>query len=72
MTCSDGLYPPPSPQSAAYLVRYTLVYISTAVFYGEGFICYSPSRKSKSNSTFIARENDNPYEEVRTPYGLFS
>ena len=37
--------PPISPQSAPYPVRYTLVYIVTAVFYGEGFICYSPSRK---------------------------
>ena len=48
MTCSDSLYPPPSPQSAPYPVRYTLVYIVTAVFYGNGFICYSPSRRIKA------------------------
>ena len=33
---SNNLYPSPSPQSATYLVLYTLVNISTAVFYSEG------------------------------------
>ena len=37
--------PPISPQSAPYPVRYTLVYISTAVFYNEGIVGGSPTRK---------------------------
>ena len=37
----------PSPQSAPYLTVYTIVYISTAVFYSESLVGCSPSRKSK-------------------------
>ena len=44
-TCSNSFPFSPSPQSAPYLVLYTAVYISTAVFYNEGIVGGSPSRK---------------------------
>ena len=39
---------PISPQSAPYLVLYTLVYISTAVFYSEAFNFLSAKVKEES------------------------
>ena len=43
----------PSPRSAAYLARYTLVYISTAVFYSESLVGCSPSRKIKERELLL-------------------
>ena len=49
-TCSNSFLFSPSPQSAAYPVRYTLVYISTAVFYSESLVgCSLPARFKLEN-----------------------
>ena len=69
-TCSNSFPFSPSPQSAPCPARYTLVYISTTLFYNIGLVVCRYSRNIKVRELY--HPLNKPYGKVRTPYELFS